>query len=247
MTAAGVPASMLNIGMPFYGWVSTGGGVTGPRQPWGGQPWGGVSGQPSMWQMTYHNIASSYNLSNSIWDAGAQTPYLLTGSGWITYDDERSVAAKVAYARNNSLGGWIIWALDQDYMPNQTPRHPLLTAVRNALAGLAAPVAAPPPAAFPVPIPAPPIALALPQITAVLPAMISVGVPFSATLTSAGSSGVVWSVSGLFPPGFSLDPNSGVISGTPATVGMYSFRVEAGNGAGADSKNFTLLVLPPGL
>ena len=28
---------------------------------------------------------------------------------WITYDDPRSIAAKVGYARRNALGGVMIW------------------------------------------------------------------------------------------------------------------------------------------
>lgn len=55
-----------------------------------------------------------------------------------------------------------------------------------------------------------------------------VGVSFSHTFTVTG--GVTpygaWSlVSGAFPPGLSLDANTGVLSGTPTTAGPYSFTV----------------------
>jgi chitinase len=126
MTGAGVPASKLNIGIPFFGWVSTGGGITGPRQPWG-------LVLPSLSQVTYKNLSARYNLSNPLWDHAAQVPYLSLSNGWVTFDNEQSIVAKVNYAKYYNLGGWIIWAVDQDYMPDQPVKHPLLTAVRDIM------------------------------------------------------------------------------------------------------------------
>jgi chitinase len=61
-------------------------------------------------------------------------PWIVYSNGWISFDDATSIAAKVNYVQSNNLGGWIIWALDQDYFPDQTPKHPLLTAIKNAMA-----------------------------------------------------------------------------------------------------------------
>jgi hypothetical protein len=54
------------------------------------------------------------------------------------------------------------------------------------------------------------------------------GVPYSATLGAAGGSPpYTWSITtGTLPAGLSLDPNSGVISGTPTTPGASPFTVQ---------------------
>lgn len=51
------------------------------------------------------------------------------------------------------------------------------------------------------------------------------GQDYGAELTSAGGRGAVqWSISaGTFPPGLSLDPSSGLITGSPTTGGTYHF------------------------
>ena len=54
------------------------------------------------------------------------------------------------------------------------------------------------------------------------------GVPYSATLGAAGGTPpYTWSVtSGTLPDGLNLDPNSGIISGTPTTPGASPFTVQ---------------------
>ncbi|MCL2778959.1 MAG: putative Ig domain-containing protein [Polyangiaceae bacterium] len=47
---------------------------------------------------------------------------------------------------------------------------------------------------------------------------------------------------GSLPPGLSLDPATGVISGTPITGGSYSFTVTASNSVGSTSKTYTITV-----
>jgi chitinase len=126
MTKAGIPGSKLNIGIPFYGWISTGGGSTAPRQAWGAT-------LPSLSQINYNRLSTTYNVSTPLWDSDAQVPWITLPNGWITFDNEQSITAKINYAKSNNLGGWIIWALDQDYSPTGSPKHPLLTAVKNAM------------------------------------------------------------------------------------------------------------------
>jgi len=126
MTSAGVPAAKLNIGIPFYGWVSTGGGLTAPRQQWGAI-------LPSMSQISYNRLIANYDVSTPSWDRDAQVPWISIPNGWITFDNEQSITAKVEYVKRQNLGGWIIWALSQGYVPSQTPNQPLLTAIKNAM------------------------------------------------------------------------------------------------------------------
>ena len=55
----------------------------------------------------------------------------------------------------------------------------------------------------------------------------ALGKPYSDSLEASGGTGAfTWSVSGgSLPPGLSLDPASGMISGTPTTRGTFSFTV----------------------
>jgi hypothetical protein len=68
-------------------------------------------------------------------------------------------------------------------------------------------------------------------ILAITPATLtngSVGVPYSATLTVAGTTVANWAVTvGTLPAGLNLNSATGVISGTPTTAGSSTFTVTA--------------------
>jgi hypothetical protein len=69
--------------------------------------------------------------------------------------------------------------------------------------------------------------LPLAVTTAALPKGIT-DLPYAATLAASGGLGPYsWSVAGeALPPGLSLDPDSGAITGTPTTVGIFNFMVQ---------------------
>jgi hypothetical protein len=48
--------------------------------------------------------------------------------------------------------------------------------------------------------------------------------------------------SGALPDGLSLDPTTGLLSGTPTTARVFSFAVKAGNGSGPDAVSPTLTI-----
>jgi chitinase len=131
-TSGGVAPGKLGIGLPFYGYVWTGGpGVTQPRQGW-------TTNAPTFSAQTYETIVNSYYQSNRYhWDTVAQAAYLsvtnttATNDMFISYDDAHACQVKVSDARNLGLGGVMIWELSQDYSAGHAP---LLDALHQALA-----------------------------------------------------------------------------------------------------------------
>jgi chitinase len=141
----GVAPGKLGIGLPFYGYVWTGGAgssassITQPRQYWTTNPVATAYSYDEL--MTNHYPSASYH-----WDTNAGAAYVSItnakpmNNAFISYDDERACQAKVNYARSHNLGGIMIWELAQDHTAGAP--DPLLQAVKQALA-------APAPAAVP--------------------------------------------------------------------------------------------------
>jgi chitinase len=134
----GVLPAKLGVGLPFYGYIWTGGpGLTQPRQSWPS------TNVPTVSTDTYADIIQSYYQSNLYhWDDVAQAPYLsitnttAANDMFISYDDTESCQTKLSYVRNLHLGGLMIWELSQDYSSTQPAgqRTPLTTALKEALA-----------------------------------------------------------------------------------------------------------------
>ncbi|HLX95934.1 MAG TPA: glycoside hydrolase family 18 protein [Verrucomicrobiae bacterium] len=134
----GVAPDKLGIGMAFYGDVWTGGsGVWQPRQSWP------TTNVPTASQQSYQAIMSGYYQSNLYhWDTNAQAAYLgitnvvPTNDLFISYDDQHTCQAKISYARNQRLGGVMIWELAQDYFVTLPAgqRQPLLQSIKQGLA-----------------------------------------------------------------------------------------------------------------
>jgi chitinase len=132
----GTSPTKLGIGIPFYGYIWSGGagtptgGASLPRQSW--------TTAPATTPASFKEIMSSdYQTNLYQWDDAAQAAYLsINNSGsandrFISYDDERACASKVSYARNRGLGGVMIWELAQDHTAGPDP---LLQAVKEAFA-----------------------------------------------------------------------------------------------------------------
>ena len=71
----------------------------------------------------------------------------------------------------------------------------------------------------------------------------TVGTIYSETLTATGDETMVWTIDdGALPGGLTLSGN--VISGIPTAAGTFTFTVKAENGAGFDTKVFTVAIAP---
>jgi chitinase len=136
LLAAGVPAVKIGVGIPFYGYIWSGGagtstgGTSAPRQSW--------TTAPAATAMGYDQIVSTYYTpQNYHWDNAAQAAWLgidAAGSAndkFISYDDVRGCQTKVSYARNTGLGGVMIWELAQDHVAGRV--DPLLQGIKEAL------------------------------------------------------------------------------------------------------------------
>jgi len=111
----GVPASMINIEVAFYGRSVT--GCTGLHQTHSGSGDGATFWEDEGMPL-YYNVLKNMPLFTSYWDSQAQVPYLLgnTINTFVSYDDEQSVALKAEYALNHGARGVIIWELTGDYV-----------------------------------------------------------------------------------------------------------------------------------
>jgi hypothetical protein len=91
------------------------------------------------------------------------------------------------------------------------------------------------------PTPAPPPQPAL-QITTSGLASATAGTAYAATLSASGGGSITWTLSaGSLPAGVTLGSN-GVLSGTPAGAGHYTFTARAADGSRSASKQFELVV-----
>ena len=76
-----------------------------------------------------------------------------------------------------------------------------------------------------------------------LPTAMTSGVPVSLRLTATGNPAPTFSLlSGQLPPGLTLDPATGAITGTPTTPGTFTGTLRAANTAGVADQPFAVTV-----
>jgi len=122
--AAGVPASKLVVGVPFYGraFADVRDANLGLDQPYGhyegDHPW------PQL-------VAGFIGKNGYVryWDAQAKVPYLWNAQThtFVSYEDPQSLALKASFVKAHDLGGIMYWEQSQD------PDGQLLGAISNAL------------------------------------------------------------------------------------------------------------------
>lgn len=140
--ATGVPRAKIGIGMGFYG-MYFGPEITGPRQN---------TNKNNIWEtndnaLAYFELVRKGYLSHGTyhWDEEAKVGYRTYGpggyipavdpnsnpAGFLSYEDERSIAAKGAWVRETGLGGTIIWTVNYGYLVSNGT-NPLLAATKRA-------------------------------------------------------------------------------------------------------------------
>lgn len=141
--SVGIPANKLGIGVPFYGYVWSGGG---------GTPTGGVTQPRQTWTTTpkvranvpYAAIIQDYYKTGSRrWDNVAEVSYLSidkpdsTQDMFISFDDEQAIWKKFEFVRTNNLGGVFIWELGGGHRTDLPAgqRDRLLQSVKQAYNG----------------------------------------------------------------------------------------------------------------
>jgi chitinase len=134
---AGVPEKMLGIGIGTYAtcWEYP---VKNPEQTVPATFYPTDIGTMSMRTLMDKYYVKKYEK----WDAKAQVPYVSYKKakgewdcGFISYENEKSITAKVEYMKDEGLGGAIVWNIGTGYYPNKSSskRHPLLKAAWEAL------------------------------------------------------------------------------------------------------------------
>ena len=124
---AGVPASKIVLGIPFYGkgWTKVPAERNGLFDP--GTP------APNL-ELGYGAITSTMLKPGSgyqrFWDDAAKVPYLYNAAQktWIDYEDAESIQYKAQYVREQHLGGVMFWEYSHD------PSGTLLKAIQEGLA-----------------------------------------------------------------------------------------------------------------
>ena len=89
--------------------------------------------------------------------------------------------------------------------------------------------------------------LQIQQRESTLKPVAQVNKPYSLQLTAVGASGtLIWSVaSGSLPAGLSLNPSTGLLSGTPTQAGDARFQIKVTDGSRTDVQTYTLPVVQP--
>ncbi|GAA0133468.1 glycosyl hydrolase family 18 protein [Paenibacillus sp. YSY-4.3] len=114
---AGVPASKIVMGMPFYGrgWANCGSGGNGQYQSCSGVSNG-------TWEsgiFDFSDLEANYINKNGYtrhWNDTAKVPYLYNASSriYISYDDVESFSHKTDFIKSNGLGGAMFWEFSGD-------------------------------------------------------------------------------------------------------------------------------------
>ena len=126
----GIPASRVNLGVPFYGHTFTDCDGLNARHH------GADTVHFSRFGAFYYDIVRQLGDFTRMWDEDAKVPYLVSTARHevISYDDTASVRAKARYVRDHHAGGLIIWEITGDFLDDGST--PLLDVITDEFATL---------------------------------------------------------------------------------------------------------------
>ena len=114
---AGVPASKLVLGVPYYGraWSGVGAASGGLHQSYTGTPWGTWESGLFDYDHLTEDILTDPGYTRR-WSDDALSPWLYSAAEgvMISYEDEESLGHKVDYVVTNDMGGIMFWELSAD-------------------------------------------------------------------------------------------------------------------------------------
>lgn len=120
-----IPASKVNLGIPFYGHTYTQAAAFNVPHT------GGDTTHFSSQGAFYYDIHPLVTSTRRHWDKKAKVPYLIIPEWktFISYDDEESVGFKADYILESGVRGVIIWEITGDYLSNGST--PLLDVIHT--------------------------------------------------------------------------------------------------------------------
>ena len=127
----GAPASKISVGLGFYGRsFKEASALNHGHQGTDLINWSLDDGLPQYFSIVER--AASGSLKTFRHEASKTSyAYFEDGSGFVSYDDERSICEKTEYVMTNNLKGFLIWELSGDLMPDLST--PLLDSVNRKL------------------------------------------------------------------------------------------------------------------
>ncbi|MDX2708680.1 glycoside hydrolase family 18 protein, partial [Streptomyces sp. PA03-6a] len=116
----GIASNKLNLGIGFYGRGWTGVTQSAP----GGSATGAAPGTYEAGNEDYKVLKNTCPATGTV----AGTAYAHCGNNWWSYDTPSTIAGKMAYVKNQGLGGAFFWEFSGD-----TGNGELITAINNGL------------------------------------------------------------------------------------------------------------------
>ncbi|XP_070601501.1 chitinase-3-like protein 2 [Erythrolamprus reginae] len=86
--------------------------------------------------LAYYEVCNFNHGATKVKIEEQDVSYSYKGNQWVGYEDEASVQIKVQYAKNNNLGGIMVWTLDQDDFSGTScnkGNYPLLAAIKTEI------------------------------------------------------------------------------------------------------------------